>query len=928
MRTICIIIISIFFGLNSPITGAIRDTLDISGIWKYQLLGAPVSIPGEGNILLPGTLDNSHKSIYNPESDNTSQLRKEFSFVGNASYSRKIEIPKDWKGRNIELFLERTKPSKVSIDGKIVGTNSRISSPQRYNLSDYLSPGIHTIEISVNNADSIPPIVARSSNAVSESTQTNWNGILGEISLIAKDSFHIKRILIDEKSYKDHVLLTLDFSQRSPSVYNLRVLADGKELSHKEIRTGSSSIRLSLPINLFKLWSATNPNLQELSFIIQDMNGKELDSYDIVTGFRDFSADGKQFVINNQPVFLRGTVNAAVFPITAYAPVDEESWINYFSILKEYGFNHVRFHSWTPPDAAFNAADKTGFYIMAELPIWGELDRDLSFHNRFLKEEMKGIMEAYSHHPSFVMFSTGNELWGDISLMGEYMKYARTKNPRILSTYGTNVYLGMNGEIGEEDFIVSSKTNDKIENSIRGSDSFADSPTGGHFNTNYPNSDFNFSSITETFTVPLISHEVGQYQSYPNFEEIEKYTGILKPDNLIEFKKRAIEAGTYRKNIDYNYASGKWATKLYKAEMELALRSNGIGGFELFGLQDYPGQGTALVGILDPFMDSKGFITPEEWKQSSSDIAILAEFPKFSFLEEESVRIPLVGINYTDNPDTISSIYWKTEFANGIIDVNASTGIGEIEPITLKIPKLSGPQKMTLSLSTNDSIVTNTYNFWVYPVNVPKTKDITVTNNLTEALILLEQGEKVILCPDSNTVEKASVDPLFVNDFWNYRMFRTICDEMNLKPSPGTLGLLINNEHPALKKFPTDIHTDWQWFPIIANSRPLIIDRLPKDFDPIIEVIDNVERNFRLSLMLECNVGKGKLIILSADMEKASQYPEGKWLLQSVKEYMTGKDFKPVVTLTPDQLVNLVTKPSNARLIRELKNETYNSHWE
>ncbi|MCH5235649.1 MAG: hypothetical protein J1E16_10170 [Muribaculaceae bacterium] len=917
----------IISGVLSSLYAGVRDTLDLSGIWQYRLTGAPASIPGEGNVLFPGTLDNEHKSVYNPESDNTTQLRREFSFVGKANYTRKIEIPKSWKDKDLTLNIERTKPSIIKIDGKVIGSNSRISSPQKYNLSPYLAPGSHILEIEINNADSIPPIVARSSNAVSEATQTNWNGILGDFFIEAKNHFNINNIYIDDSNLPDNISVSLDFSDIAPSNLTLIGKIDGHQVLSQHIKTGSSSLMVDLPIKEFDLWSANNPNLLNLSFEIEDSKKQIVDEISVTTGFRKFSTSDDYFLINGNPIFLRGTVNSALFPLTAHTPVDLQSWTDYFSVLKDYGINHVRFHSWTPPEAAFRAADRLGIYILTELPIWGELDRDLKFHNRFLKEDLNGIMDSYAHHPSFVMFSTGNELWGDISLMGEYMKEAKFLNPRILSTYGSNVYLGMNGQIGEEDFLVTSKTDDDIKNSVRGSVSFADSPSGGHFNSSLPNSNFNFSHATKDISVPIISHEVGQYQSYPDFSEIEKYSGNLKADNLKEFKNRAIEAGTYRKSSRFKDASGKWAAKLYKAEMELAQRSPGIGGIELFGLEDYTGQGTALIGILNPFMESKGFISPQEWRQSSGDLALLAEFPKFSFYEDETVDIPFLSVNFTDNPDALSDISWSTEFSNGTIETIPGVGVIENETIHLKMPKVSSPKKMSLYINSSDK-ASNNYDFWVFPKKTPKVNNVTVTDNLTEALILLDQGAKVILCPDSVTVSKASLNPLFTPDFWNYRMYRSICDEMNLTPSPGTLGLFINTEHPALAKFPTESHTDWQWYPIIANSRPLIYDRLPKDFDPIIEVIDNVERNFRLSLLLECNVGKGKLLILSADMNQAAKYPEGKWLLQSIKEYAASKDFKPAFTLSPEQVVNLVTKPSTARLIKELKNETYNSHWD
>lgn len=912
-------IISLLAGVSLAFAG---DKIDLSGQWHYQLLGAPSSIPGEGVITLPNTLDNAHKSVYTPEGDNTSQLRREFSFVGEATYSKKIEVPKEWEDKAIFLTIERSKPSGVAIDGKEIGINSRISSSQIYELTDYLAPGSHQIEIKVNNADSIPPIVARSSHAVSESTQTNWNGILGEITLEAKNPFHIKALLVKEDEEKQGAYLTVKFSKRSPSDMKLVMPWKPGTTLTKLVSRGDSIATLFLPLSPEDLWSGENPRLHELTFSLMD-KGKNLDTFKIITGFRNFTTEEKRFLINGKPLFLRGNVNAAVFPSTAYAPLDLENWKEYFTLMKDYRINHVRFHSWTPPEAAFAAADEAGIYLMVELPIWGELDRDLKFHNRFLKEELIGMMESYAHHPSFVMFSPGNELWGDVSLMKEYTEAARELNPRILATYGSNLYLGMNGQIGGEDFLVSSKVGDDITKSVRGSVSFADSPTGGHFNSVSPESTSNFSDILEEITVPVVSHEVGQYQTYPDFSEIEKYNGILKPDNLKEFKRRAEEAGTYRKNKEFAQASGEWASRLYKAEMELAMRSNGIAGFELFGLQDYPGQGTALVGIMDPFMESKGFITPEKWRQSASATVLLAELPKFVFTGGEKVEIPLLLADYSESGTGVTKVEWETPFDKGSFNVSPEIGLTSVGKVQLMIPETKEPDKMSLILSADHGKIRNEYDFWVFPEETPKIGNVSVTDNLGDALELLKKGGKVILCPDTTTISEASLEPLFITDFWNYRMFRTICDEMHLTPSPGTLGLLIEETHPALKKFPTDSHTDWQWFNIVSNSRPLIIDRLPKDFDPIVEVIDNVERNYRLALALECNVGKGKLIILSADLNKLEEQPEGKWLLHSLKEYLAGKDSKPKVTLTLDQLVNLLTKPSNSRLIKQLKNETY-----
>lgn len=880
-----------------------------------------MAIPSEGVILLPTTLDEAHKSVFQPKSKDTSKFRREFAYEGDAIYSKEIEIPSEWGDKLIYLVLERTKPASVFVDGNYVACNSVISSSHRYDLSKKLLPGKHLLEIKVNNSDSIPPLVRESSNATSDASQTNWNGILGNISLIAKPTFHISEIKINDAAAPDSIKINVVFNSPSPEDFLLKLDLNENFVTESQIKKNEELVELVFPIPGNQLWSASNPLLHDLNFRIINSDGKEIDNFSTTTGFRNFSTLGNKFTINSNPIFLRGTVNAAVFPLTGYAPMNEEFWERYFKTLKSYGLNHVRFHSWTPPEAAFNAADKVGMYVLTELPIWGDFDRNLNFQNKFLHEELKGIMKDYGRHPSLVMFSPGNELWGDISLMKEYKDESKKLNPRLLSTYATNLYSGIKGEIGDEDFIISEKTSDDTGSALRGSMSFADSKSGGIINSTIPNSEFNYSEAAKNIKVPVISHETGQYQSYPGEIPLADFTGMLKPDNYEIFKQRAVENGLSEKSSMFAEASGKWASKLYRAEIEAALRTPEMGGVELFGIQDFPGQGGAFVGLLDVFLNEKSHLSKDEWNNSFSDITVIAEWPRFTFLSGEKVSLPVKVYNYSGNPLTESSFNWVTPFSSG--NLNGANGFGELDlgVVELDMPILEKPEHFVLELNSDDGLTANNYDFWVYPEKSKDVKNIDITDNIEEAISLLEKGRKVLLCPDSASVAYTTLPPLFTTDFWSFEMYRTLCKKLNLEPSPGTFGLLINEEHPALSEFPTSTHTDWQWYPIVNNSRPLIIDRLPPVINPIIEVIDNPQRSLPLALMLEFNLAKGKLVILMVDKNKTEESIEGKWLIQSVKEYMGSKNFRPEFTLSPEQLENLLTRPSDTRKIESIRQE-------
>ncbi len=916
-----------------------RKRIDLSGKWNFSLKDVPDSVRSyavmDGTLTLPGTLDSNHAGIKTEPTQSTDNLARRFTYMGEAVYSRTVDIPDEASGKRLVLNLERTRPTKVKVDGIDAGSLSQISATQRYDLTPFLTPGKHLIEITVDNGQAIPPAVRNSSHACTEATQTNWNGITGEMFIEMTDPVHISGLRLKPDAAGKAFIVEGSVA-RTPDAGPLTVTAsaNGETVTKTLLPNEADDFSLYLPLGAdARLWSEWDPALYDVTVTLKEAGGRVIDSLTRRSGVRDFSTSGTHFTINGSPIFLRGRHDACVWPLTAYAPTDKESWREYFKTLKQYGLNHVRFHSWCPPEACFAAADEEGFYLQPELTIWGEIDKDQKPLLEFLDADMEAIIEDYGHHPSFVMFAIGNELWGDTNIMKTYIDKAREMQPGLLATYGSNIYLGHLGHVEGEDYLVTCRVGDGdgFSTHSRASFSFADADNGGILNSTYPNTRMTFSDALAHSPVPVVGHETGQYQIYPDYSTIKKYKGVLRPDNLNEFKRRAKDAGTLRKADKFAEASGKWATRLYKADMEMNLRTPEMGGFQLLDIQDYPGQGTALVGILDPFMDSKGLITPEEWRESCNDITVLAELPGFTVIGGDVLYFDILTANYSDRDLSGAEIRWHLPFTSGHATAKPGKGVKEQDAVEVKMPDVREPQKMQLSLSLRipassggkEETITNNYDLWVYPEDMKPVKGVTMTSDLNEALSLLEKGKKVILTPDSATVASTTLGPLFMTDYWNYRMFQTICNNVGRSPSPGTIGLLIDSNHPALSLFPTDNHTDWQWFDIVANSRPLIIDRLPNSIDPIIEPIDNIDRNYRLAMLLECNVGKGKLLIAMTDLDKISATPEGRWFRHSLESYVASKEFKPSLSLTPRQLSDLLTIPSLSRTLQELRNISY-----
>ena len=818
--------------------------IDLSGKWMFTLDRQHTVQPDDRlteTMELPGTTDTNMKGDLVNKYDETTHLTRRYSYRGRAWYQHEIEIPADWKGMPVYLFLERTKPSEVYVDGKLMGSSNDISTPQVYNLSSALTTGSHKLSIMVDNGSGVPEQIYASSHAYTEDTQTNWNGIIGEI------------------------YLTTSQPQALPAT--------------KQI----------------------HPN------------------------FKDFHIKGQHFYANGHKIFLRGKHDACVWPLTGHVAMDVKSWKDYLGKCADYGLNHVRFHSWCPPEAAFVAADELGIILQPELPFWGSFDDKDSLLMNFLHKEGENILRWYGHHPSFRMFALGNELWGSIDKMAEFIADFRKIAPDKVYTFGSNYYLGYKGVKPGMDYFTTCRVGSEgwgnYGTHTRGSFSFADAADGGMINHFYPNTEMNFTEGCSLTNVPIISHETGQFQTYPDYDEIKKYTGVLYPYNMEVFRSRLEKAGMADQAKDFHKASGLWSLQLYKQDIEMDLRTPNMAGFQLLDLQDYPGQGSAYVGILDAFMQSKGLCTESEWRQWCSPVVPLLISPQFCFTNEEGIHAKLQIANYSGESLKGKTLSWSLDGQHGSSILPDGEGLVDIGALDIDLSAYEHPVQLQLKLKIEGTEYQNTYDLWVYPFGVDLSKleqKVIITNELTDKIARqLEKGKSVLLMPDSS---KLTVGGLFQTDYWNYRMFKTISENNKKSVSPGTLGILTDPKHPIFKSFPTEMHTNWQWFPILKASHPMMLDNTGKDYRPIIQVIDNIERNHKLGLVFEFQVGKGRLLVCMADLERASSYPEGRQFYRSLLEYMTSKDFAPNTKISLQDFHRLMNTEVVEGKIGELNN--------
>lgn len=539
---------------------------------------------------------------------------------------------------------------------------------------------------------------------------------------------------------------------------------------------------------------------------------------------------------------------------------------------------------------------------------------------------------AYGNHASFVMFALGNEMWGR-EVLGELVRTFRKEDNRHLYATGSNNELGFGGKHPDDDYFTTCRVGreepQQFNTHTRTSFSFADAYDGGYLNHTYPNSTMDFSGANVLCDAPIISHETGQFQVYPNYKEMAKYRGVLKPYNMEVFKQRLEEAGLGEQAEEFFQASGKWSALLYRADIEMNLRTPDWGGFQLLDLQDYPGQGSAYVGMLDAFMESKGLITPEEWRQFCSEVVPLFRTDRFCWTNDETLTGTVELANYTEQALSGKQMDWiltdseGETLAQGEWLLKAKAGaLSPVGQIAVPLQTVQQAEKVNLSLRIEGTDYRNDYPLWIYPAKVTTTpaEGATVATDWASCQATLSKGGKVIWFPDKAQLKEQTVGALFQTDYWNYRMFKSICEGLGRPVSPGTMGLLIDDKHPALANFPTEFHTNWQWFPIVKQSYPLIMDGTPKSLKPIVQVIDNVERNHKLGLLFECKVDEGSLLVCMVDLAAVQDKPEARQFYKSLLDYVASDSFAPTHKLTMAELRTLFTRKTEQIQMRQLLN--------
>jgi hypothetical protein len=894
-----------------------QSVLKLSGQWTYQLDSLSVGEKEGWNVKLfqqtlelPGTLDDAGVGKPNDftvrfEKSALLQLTRKHHYTGAVWYSREVDIAETWKNKNIILHLERVIwETQVWVDGKKCGMNESLVAPHEFDLTTFLTPGKHLITIRIDNQEKydVSHSTRNLAHAYTDGTQIIWNGVIGNICLYARENIFIGNVQVypdvDAGTLSAVINVMNPASLKISGEVMIQVAGFPVPVKHSFTLSGEQKV-LTMQYVLgknFKYWDEFDPHLYTLSVNVSAGKGKKKiqDEKNIPFGMRKLGRDKDILQLNNHRIFLRGTLECAIFPLTGYPPMDIPGWKKIFDAARAYGLNHLRFHSWCPPEAAFQAADETGFYLQIELPLWSLTAGKDERINNFLKEEAYRIIHSYGNHPSFCFWSMGNELEGNFDWIKKLLTELRQADNRHLYTTTTFTFQKEKGLWPEpvDDFYVTQYTK---KGWIRGQ---------GIFDTESPSFNKDYSAAVDSMPVPVISHEIGQYSIYPALPEIKKYNGVLVPLNFKAIQQDLEQKKMLASAQAFTVASGKFAVALYKEEIERALKTPGFSGFQLLDLHDFPGQGTALVGVLDAFWESKGLVTPAEFRQFCAAVVPLIRFEKAVYTNTETFEASVELANFGQQVLKNTVPVWKITTPEGkllasgklqAIDIPIGNGIS-LGRIRYDLQALHEATALTVEVALEGTSYKNSWKIWVYPEQLTApADDVIITRSLNEALVQVSKGKKVLLNPPLNSIQ--GIEGKFVPVFWS---------PVHFPNQPGSMGLLCSPTHPALKHFPTEAHADWQWWYLCKNSKPMLLDGLG-DVKPVVQVIDNFYKNRRLGDLIEAKVGNGKLMLCSIDLEEeALQHPEVRQLRYSILKYMNSQEFNPQVGMTEADLKKII----------------------
>lgn len=827
-------------------------------------------------------------------------------YPGPAWYRKSVTIPADWSGKIPWLiFAGVHREAEVWINRQPAGTHHSYLIPFRIDLSPYTKPGEQMqidVRVDARRRPDVDPLMGCLDTL--DFLYVTWGGLHGPVRIEATAATRIGDVFVKPQLTTETAEINVEVGgQRSERISVSAEIVEPNGLSvasaQKELGPNSTSIELSVPVPKAKLWSPKSPFLYTVGIRLMASN-RVIDTRAVRFGMREFRVAGSQFLLNGQPIFLRGYGDDCIYPLTICPPSDKAEFQRRLSLARAYGFNYVRHHSWTPPVEYLEAADELGMMLQPEFPFAYRWDLPATAEaKRSALEQWEANIRLHRNHPSIVTWCLGNELYDSFDLAPEMYRIAKRLDPSrpVIDSDGCNF---KHKERDTLDFLVVQ---------------FNEGSSIGFQDSKY--------NIPKDVSKPVVAHEMGYFVTLPQLNQFDFFQNGLRPYWLYQARNLVTSQGLEKAYPEWLKASYRLQAVSLKSNLEAARRSR-LNGTSVWLFQDYP---NCAEGVVDMFFHPKG-VPPEEFRKYNSSTVLLLETPRRNWRGGESIDLKFAVSRFEDEPTVNARLNWKIStddetMASGGRDglqIRAG-GVQDLPASKWTVPNGGGARQATLSAELIDSNgrTENSWRIWIFPPDSTATPDKSIAilgfDRLSEIFPNARAISNYTVSTDTDLILTTQLRPGVINYLSAGGSVFLLdpegtfpVEKTNFRLSSwdggGPSGTIFDRQHPALRYMPSEGWCDLQFYPLIQGSKSILLNSLPNRIEPLVRCIDRPTRLADRAYLFEVSVGRGKLLVSGFNFAGAIELkdPAAAFLLNQFVRYALGPNFSPLTHLPVETL--------------------------
>lgn len=920
-----------------------RASFNLDGKWQGRMdpekvgekqpwFSAQTRFKDEANV--PGCWDN--------EGFGTEHEKARTNFTGRFWYKKTVRVPAEWLGKRVFLCVGGVhRTARTWVNDQYLGEHIGYLLAFEYDITRQVTPGqeaVIAIEVDSTHRPEIDPLhgecdivdymgagygkqAKESGDLNAGETDVTWGGIWGHVKLEARSEAWLAGLFVHPQLSPTGVKVRAqaegDLAQAGADGARLEILdREGQlvatcryELS--KVLTGRG-LTVEVPIPDGKPWSFRAPYLYTATLSLLK-GGKPIDLVSTRFGLREIKVEGPHFLLNGKIIFLNGYGDDSIYPETMAFPSDKEDYLKRLRLVKSYGFNYVRHHSHMLPPEYYDACDEVGMLVSAEYPIAYGNRATTDAANANHRTIMRGAIRRHRNHPSIFNWCMGNEGGGD-TLRKDFLQIVREEDPTRLFIDTDGLWPGSlpNGENRDSlDFFV-------IQFDLMNTP--LDNPRM-----------FWFDGVPAK---PVVSHETGNFCTFPRFDQIPFFQSSLKPFWLTWGRDNYEKLGLLDQAVRFSYNSERLYALLHKINLEALRKNPRMSGYHWWLFQDF---WTTSNGLVDSHYRQKA-VWPDEVKQYNNDIVLLEDGLELSYRSGQTLETRLLVSNFGEAGLAGETLTWRLHSGNVALSQGtlrdlraAQADLTTLGSVSASLPQVSQPERIFLEveMSAARRRIQNHWTSWVYP---PRQEKSAVSVPLYASSSLLEElapfgaapvpagsnlpAHAVYVAPSARSnlldaVERGACLVLlsprkgFVTEGTRFKQ-----PWWHAQPAHGLDEGTVVYDHPITRGLAPEGWLDAGFYRLIEGAMGIRIEDLPEKPNVLVRSIIEPRAPRNKALLCEARAGNGSLLVSAFNHRKARGFPENDWLLTRLLSY-AGTLPRPSASIALEALRSSATTPSH-----------------